>query len=402
MWIGLEPGEHSAATVGIHEHPRGGWRIRWSARLYTGRLVSRETRSAKLSKSALRKRAIQQAEALIQASRGDFDSQAWKRSSSLSDYIDTVVIPALSDARLAQNSINRYTTALRHLSAAFMGFSIGDALRPVTIERVLNEIAADHGTATAKGAKVVLSRRIAVPLMKAGVIDSNPVHGTGIEITVEHRAKSQPGGGVSLPRDEYEKAITYLLTAETDLPEFDKRTRWRQVRLRERIILGTLLQAVTGLRINEMRTLKKSAIEDVDSQILITITSDVSKTNKSRQIPVLDPLVAQRLRERLSQLQNDDDFIFDSPGAPGRAWEKRNCQRAMTNFLREELADATNSEALRTHSTHIWRATLNTRAIDAGIPAEIRSAFFGHTETVNRQSYTGSVDVSPMTKILSK
>lgn len=399
--IALKPGEHSAATNLVRPHPRGGWRIRWCAKTYTGKLVFRETASKTASKTDLRRRAISQAEALIRSSIGDGASQAWRLSSQISQYIKEVAMPSLTETHLAQNSINRYKTALGHLSREFEGFTIGDAMRPVAIETALNSIAAAHGTATAQGAKGVLSRRVAIPLMKAGVIENNPCT-MGVEITIEHRAKTQPGGGISLPRDEYEKAITYLLTAETDSPEFDKRTRWRQVRLRERTILCSLLQATTGLRINEARMLKKQDITDTGTQMLITITPDISKTNRARKVPILDLLVAQRMREHIKTLKNPTDFVFDAPGKPGCEWEKRNHQRATTNFLRGELADAVDSDILREHSSHIWRATLNTFAIDAGVSPEVRSAFFGHTEAVNKSSYTGQVDVNPMTKILSR
>ena len=398
--IALKPGQHSASTNPIRPHPRGGWRIRWCARLYTGKLIHGETSSKNSSKTDLRRRAIGQAEQHIQLSIGSSDSQAWRLSSQISDYIREVVIPGLDTANLAPNSVARYKTGLTHLSEEFDGFTIGDALRPISIETALNHLAIVHGTASAKAAKGVLNRRVCVPLVKSGVLETNPC-ATGIEITVQHTAQHQPTGGESLDRDTYDKVITYLLTAETDGSEFSQFTRWRQMKLREHVINITLLQAVTGLRVGEARTLKKSDIEDTGENVLITINAKTSKTNRARTLPVLDPLVAERIRERIKSLK-DDDLVFDAPARPGQEWERRNCQKALTKFITTELADAVDSDVLRTHSTHIWRSTLNTLAIDAGVSPEVRAAYFGHTEAVNKASYTGAVDVNPMMEILSK
>jgi len=44
---------------------------------------------------------------------------------------------------------------------------------------------------------------------------------------------------------------------------------------------------------------------------------------------------------------------------------------------------------------------LNNCAIARGVPAEIRSAFFGHTEAMNARNYTDLTDVSAMQSVLT-
>ena len=51
--------------------------------------------------------------------------------------------------------------------------------------------------------------------------------------------------------------------------------------------------------------------------------------------------------------------------------------------------------------SHAWRTVLNNRAIARGVSAEIRSAFFGHTEAMNARNYTDLTDVSAMQSALA-
>ena len=50
--------------------------------------------------------------------------------------------------------------------------------------------------------------------------------------------------------------------------------------------------------------------------------------------------------------------------------------------------------------SHAWRTVLNPRAVACGVPAEIRSAFFGPTEAMNVRNYTDLIDVSAMQSAL--
>ncbi len=46
-------------------------------------------------------------------------------------------------------------------------------------------------------------------------------------------------------------------------------------------------------------------------------------------------------------------------------------------------------------SSHAWRRTLNTM-MASYLPVEVRAAYFGHTEQMNRRSYTDPVQVLPV------
>ncbi|MCT1629386.1 site-specific integrase, partial [Corynebacterium sanguinis] len=58
-------------------------------------------------------------------------------------------------------------------------------------------------------------------------------------------------------------------------------------------------------------------------------------------------------------------------------------------------------ETISTMRSHAWRTVLNNRAIARGVSAEIRSAFFGHTEAMNARNYTDLTDVSAMQSALA-
>lgn len=51
--------------------------------------------------------------------------------------------------------------------------------------------------------------------------------------------------------------------------------------------------------------------------------------------------------------------------------------------------------------SHSWRTTLNNRAIAQGVSSDIRAAFFGHDQSVNRSAYTDLQDVGSMRRILA-
>ena len=74
-------------------------------------------------------------------------------------------------------------------------------------------------------------------------------------------------------------------------------------------------------------------------------------------------------------------------------WDSSNAQKAV-RALYDELADDLGIPLLRNVASHVWRATLNSEWRDRGGPAEVRSAYFGHSVEVNRQYYTADIDLS--------
>ena len=106
--------------------------------------------------------------------------------------------------------------------------------------------------------------------------------------------------------------IDYLLY--TDVSEiFAKGKTERQYsregqRAKQRLVVdATLLQAATGMRISEVRLLRRKGIEEYDGKLMIVITPEESKTKKGRYFLVLDEGVEERLRERLLGIDESPD-----------------------------------------------------------------------------------------------
>lgn len=113
---------------------------------------------------------------------------------------------------------------------------------------------------------------------------------------------------------------------------------------------------------------------------------------------MLDQRVADRIRAR----EGDDPTVpvIGSPAKPEKTWEQRQRARAIAQ-LYVATAEALDIELLATARSHVWRATLNTIAMNLGVPADVRSASFGHTEDENRQSYTDLTDLTPMSDTMA-
>ena len=132
----------------------------------------------------------------------------------------------------------------------------------------------------------------------------------------------------------------------------------------------------------------------------VVVRKEASKTRKSRVVPLVDPRVAKRIERRVERLSGDsagrDTLLFGSP-ATGKLWEAGNCNRSLKKFYQELAADL-GIEALNKPGklTHIWRKALNSEWADLGVSAERRAAYLGHTEEVNRDSYTDFSDVTEL------
>ena len=133
----------------------------------------------------------------------------------------------------------------------------------------------------------------------------------------------------------------------------------------------------------------------------LTVSRAVSKTHKARTVPILDARVAERMRERLERLPDAPETpVFPAP-ATGGHWDENNARKALRRFY-DELADDLDMPKLKRRGkvTHVWRTTLNGEWRDAGVPREWRTAYLGHSDEVNEQSYTEFVDFSPLASLV--
>ena len=399
----LDAGEHSIDRV-VPRERNGVWLLDWSIRLNDGRLVTKRSQGA--TKGQVRTRAKATAHELLATGTG-----TWKTNSSLTDYIEQVTMPAIQSAQLRPNSRARYTIALRQLvgecpehshTASLKGYSIGSGTRFRAMEACLQEIAVLHGTESARQARSVLSKYVLQQLNRDEVMRGNPLSGMSIDLNAGARALVVERGGHALTREEYLAVLSYLLELDpADGQAEPRRGRWsleHRVAKRRNAIELTLLQATTGLRVSEANGIVwgEHVSADLDGTIHVTVTKDLSKTHRARRVPVLDPRVAARLRDREKSAPSEAAYVIGSPADAMTVWDRRNCG-AETAKLYVEIAQHLGIDRLITARTHIWRATLNSLLLNE-VPEVTRAAFFGHDTAVNRNSYTDLTDTSSMVR----
>lgn len=204
------------------------------------------------------------------------------------------------------------------------------------------------------------------------------------------KTRKRVAGGQALTGKEYDKVLNHLL-AQTP-GKGDGLTLARSIDKRRSVIDLTLLQATTGLRITEARTLTWDNVEvDGDGQMHLTVTEEISKTHRARTVPVLDDRVQAHLLTRRNTIGGR--YVVGAPGDPDTEWDRANALKAVKKLYIELSTDLA-IPLLHDIRSHVWRATLNTLLIE--LPEVHRAAYFGHDESVNRTAYTDTTDTTAM------
>lgn len=372
--------------------------MKWSIRLPDGLTLRRDTRG-KMTKGELRAKARRQAEAL----KATFGQQNnWRSSDLLGSYIKSEAMNAIREStRIRDTTRERYILCLSIASDALGEYPIADALRAGTFGKALASIAQQHGTATARQVRKVINKWVIQPLLLSGVLASNPIAGLSFDLP-EHKASNKPDGGKGLTESEWTRALDWLLSdswqsiLNEDTPIRGKYSRRQLANVRRSIVEMTALQAATGLRIGEARSLTWNEVGQDCSTV--EVTNDASKTHRGRVVPVLEPRVVSMLLRRREDFDGHG-LVFPSPAAddPWREWDKSNCSKAV-RALYEQMAEECDLELLRTARSHVWRSTLHTIARNKGVPIEMRAALFGHDPETARRYYTDTQDVSGVAK----
>ncbi|OBA30294.1 hypothetical protein A5766_15925 [Gordonia sp. 852002-51296_SCH5728562-b] len=262
------------------------------------------------------------------------------------------------------------------------------AVKYRTLEKALKGIAAEHGSETARQCRGVISKYVITQLIRDEVIDGSPLAGVTIDLGSVKKS-TKPTGGLALGRKDYHRVLHHLLALDpTDgitAPRRGPYTIDHRIAVRRNAIDMMLLQATTGLRIGEARQITWDQSDTTaDHRMTVTVTEEISKTKKGRTVPVLNAAASEHLLARRETIGGD--YIVGAPSDPSKVWDQANAQKAARTLYRE-VADALDIELLRTHLTHVWRATLNTLLLDV-LPAEVRAAHFGHDTDQNRRTYT--------------
>jgi len=379
--------------------------LAWSLRLNDGRLVRKRTQGT--SKGQVRSRAKAKALALLT----NYGGRGWELSSPILKYIEEVSRPALERAELRPSSRARYlaifellvgrcvNTSHRH-TESMKNHTIRSGTRFRTLEKCLQEIARLHGSGTAKHAQNILSKYVIGQLIRDELLENNPLYGMHIDLIRGAKLKTYgKQGGVALTRNEYLVVLNYLLEfdpTEGVLPP--KRGSWTlddRIAIRQNAIDLTLLQAGTGLRITEANRITWGEhVQFLGEHIYIRVSEDISKTRRERRIPILDARVVERMQERYAK-HGGVGYVIGAPSDNTKIWDSDNCRNKGTTPLYLAMSRELGIEAFRTERTHVWRATLNTLLLDT-VPEVVRSAYFGHTESVNRGAYTDFTDTTKM------
>lgn len=420
----LEPGQDNIASTNPNKTERTveytlkngtvktSKRVEWTMQWYInidGTITKHFTRHKGGTANDCRQQAREHADRLRELARLPGEG-AWTLYSAMDEFVERVCAPAVADndydRPLRPKTQARYLRCLELFRAQIGATRIIDAVVPAKLSDTFKAIATAHGNPSAKQAAKVVSKYVMDVAVAKQVISHNPLRPLTISVTVAedkvrpHRGDTKPKGGQALSPEERRRVVDHLLALDPTMPARKRWTAEQQTAKRACLIDITLTQATCGLRIAECRRLTRADVSEHDGLMWLTVTEDVSKTHRGREVPVFDERVAERLRGRLAHVVRPAQSapVFPAP-VTGQVWDRGNCQKAVRAFY-DELADTLGIPQLHDVATHTWRATLNSEWADLGISAERRAAYFGHSIEVNRARYTDLTDVSEIARVL--
>lgn len=323
----------------------------------------------------------------------------WKPTSSLGEFAREVVTSDIDKAGVAARTKDQYRGALRlligdcdrHAHAHALGRrTIATAVKYDVLEDCLLEIAELHGAEIARQSRTVLSGYVLKGLKRRNLIQGNPIRGEKLDLKTNARPHDGRTGGVALSEADYRRVVEHLLAIDpAEGVEKPKRGRWTladRIAQRRNAIGLTLLQAATGLRVNEARQVWRDLMLDDADGLRVNVVREIAKGGMPRIAYVLNEDIAVRVRERLSESGAGSDPLASSPYAASAFWDLSNVMD-VNRSLYLELAKDLKIAAFEKERSHIWRATLNT-LLKGTVPDAMLEAQFGHTADVNRSHCT--------------
>lgn len=381
----LEPGTHSIDRVNPRKSD-GGYVMDWSLRLHDGKLLRR--RSQGKTKGEVKRRARDKAADLL-ATSADGD---WSPSSPVTDYLDRVVKPSITNtSRLKELSKRRYTASFSLVRTELKGYTIHAATRFRVLEKVLKNIART-APGSVSSARTVMTTYLLDALVRDDLIDGNPLRGVHLDLPTSPNTATKRR---TLTEAEWNTVIKHLLTR--DVTPLLMSTKHKNIRestrmVHARAVRMTLLQSVTGLRISEANQIRWRHVIESGGRLVLDATKDIVKgrkgKEKGRYIPILRDDVAEYLREHR---EADDHYVIGSPSTTAKPWTATNADDTVPELYRQ-VAAATGVPLLADLRSHSWRATLNGVYADK-LPATTRAAIFGHTEAINDEYYSDRANI---------
>lgn len=374
----------------------GRYRMQWYVCLPTGRVVHKKIERRAKRKADIRDRARELTEELLRTG-GEWGLAGWKGSSDMGRFVEEVCVRAIKENHFARplrpHTQERYVHDLKLFAERARGTTIAAASRPKFLVPAFQEIAREHGTATARKASTTCSKYVFKRLVTYQVIDHNPLVGIDLElpqVTGRAHGKEHVKGGQSLTATERERVVAWLAAWEPEAEGVAGRYGVSGTRARWELARDvSLVQATCGLRLNEVLSLERRDVGELDGRTCLTVREEVSKTHKARTVPVTDERASEAVRRRLESKVDPEptSLVFGSPAAPQRPWDRSNAHKTLRR-LYDMMADELAIPKLRAVATHSWRDTLNTEWMERGVPVEIRHEFFGHSKEENVATYT--------------
>lgn len=365
---------------------RGVWTLTWRVRDYNGKLHTK--RSQGRTKGIARRRARQKCEEILTVGA----ASTWKPSDLCEDYIDKVVIPAIQNSGRKPRTIQDYTRSIGHMRTQSKGMPLSALRKPKTVVALFDNVAANSGPEAARQMRSVTQNYMFREMILDNLLDHDPTKGMSIQsLKVERNDKYTP------TPDEWWDMVKWVLADDLDQPMPGKTTpqarKKAAIARHRRAAELTLLQMATGLRITEAITLRwQQTTIDKQGHMWITVAPEQSKTAVGRTVPVLIPQVETALAA-LRETRDPGAYVIPQPTSD-KPWDRSNATGAVRDYY-DGISQSGGPEFAAQISSHAWRRTLNTMMAPY-LPVEVRAAYFGHTEQMNRRSYTDPVQVLPV------
>ncbi|MDU4704547.1 MAG: site-specific integrase, partial [Corynebacterium sp.] len=341
------------------------------------------------SVTEIRRSAHKKAKRLLE----DSGKTTWTGSAQISPYIRDVCIPAIErSTRLQPRSIQKYNLAARTLARALAGYSIRDAAHYDVLEKILVGIAKQHGRGSAISCQTVLKRYVLPRLVSSGYIASHPLAEMP-QIDLSHKPGFTPRKGQrhTLTEEEWQSVLDHLLTRDTSVPLYPTAVNVKKstITKHQQLVLLTVVQMATGLRISEAISLQWKDIVQTDGDYFIDLPASKSKgKRKSRIIPIIYPDVRNFLERHRS---DPPHYVVGRPTDTTKKWDANNADDDLPELFRQ-VSHATGVKTLKNMRSHDWRATLNGIWLPK-VGVALTSAVFGHSEEMNQAYYMDKENV---------
>lgn len=413
----LEVGEDSIDRVTPKRLENGLWQITFTIRLQeAGKPLQRKATGR--TKGEVRRAAKKKADALREQ-RKSIDGN-WTSDDLVAEYIRKVGANKIATTKLAKSSRDRYATALRYLVGeceredhehrkSLVGLKISQAAKFRPNEQCLIEIAELHGPESGHHARTVLQKYVLDELIRDDLIAASPIAGKRIDLS---------GGNVyrpegeeleeelprALTREQWHACVDYLLTVDVaegvEAPRRGMYTLEDRIAVRHNAIDLALLQAFTGLRMNEAAQVMWSMVTMADDRMEIHLVKKITKTQKTRSVVITEPAIIERFAARRKRARTLNQPVVGSPARPQSVWDKsQRTTAAAAIYL--ELAKKLHIEMLKKRRSHVWRSTINMLTKSEGVDESIRTTWFGHTPEVNKAHYSDAPDFTAIADVLT-